>query len=567
MSSETPCPPEVKLPQGTYRGRLLPSSRYQPKPLDVFLGIPYACSTAGENRFRPAKPLQISEAGSEAVVDATELGPISPHTDAGAAPFPVGEDCLSVNVTRPALLKDKNERLPVLVYIHGGAFNMGFGADRDLASFVAHSKRDVVAVSFNYRLGVLGFLALEGKGGKEGMNLGLGDQRLAMEWVKDNIAAFGGDPGKITTMGISAGGHSVGHHILSYTPQTAPFHRAILESGSATSRAVWYPSHSRQKTQLADFLLAAGVSPTEPDPLRALRALPVSDLTTAACKVWQKYAPSVRWPFQPVIDNATSIPDKPLSLWEKGAGLRIPVITGFCTNEGTSFVPPCHSSPEFRSFFTTLVPTLTEADLDLLEDLYPAPPAQPDLESNDPRCQFAAPPPDPNLGPHWRRLEAAYAHYAYVAPVLYTAHRLSLSPNPPPVYVYEFAALSPPLCTANHTDETPFVTHCLPELEPHRGLVDTSASMHAWFSDFVAGDGALEGWPVFRSPLGADGAGVGKIMVFGRGNDERVAAERGGKANKGIPFEVRTMSDREVEQIKFWWDRTALSQGFGERQE
>lgn len=218
MSSERRQPPQVTLRQGVYRGKYLAPTRIQPKALDVFLGIPYAQSTAGENRFRPAKPVDADVAGE--VRDATRLGPISPFTEPEAEPLPAGEDCLSVNVTRPAAAaaegaatteegRQEESKLPVLVYVHGGAFNMGFGADRDLASFVAHAKRDVVAVSFNYRLGVLGFLAAEGPDGAQGLNLGLRDQRMAMEWVRENIAAFGGDPAQVTAMGISAGGHSV----------------------------------------------------------------------------------------------------------------------------------------------------------------------------------------------------------------------------------------------------------------------------------------------------------------------------------------------------------------------
>ncbi|KEZ42759.1 hypothetical protein SAPIO_CDS6046 [Scedosporium apiospermum] len=573
--SSTTSSPRVRLRQGTYIGRHIPATRYQPKALEVFLGIPYAQSTAGANRFRPAQPLDIAGSTKDGdAIPAVELGPISPFTDATAEPLPSSEDCLSVNVTRPAL-PEGDALLPVMVYIHGGAFNMGFGGDRDLASFVAFAKRDVVVVSFNYRLGVLGFLAVEdGEGAKEGLNLGLGDQRVAMEWVRENIGAFGGDGGNVTLMGISAGGHSVGHHILSYTPQAAPFHKAILESGSPTSRAIWYPSHPRQKTQLQDFLSALGLSPTEPNPLAALRSLPLEELTAAASKTWQKYESSVRWPFQPVIDDSTFIPDRPLELWRKGAGVRIPVITGFCTHEGTAFVSPCHSSEEFRAFFTTLIPGLTEADLDRLEELYPGPPPSSTSEETlTTQHHYAAPPPSPALGPHWRRLEAAYAHYAYIAPVLYTAHQLSISSPSSPVYVYEFAASSPPLATANHTDETPFVTHSLKELEPHAGLVHVSERMHGFFADFVAGggDGVLEGWPAFTSPWAAEeeggkGGDVGKIMVFGKGNDERVAGERGGVGRKGVPCDVRSLSEREIEQIGFWWERTALSQGFGERE-
>ncbi|CAI4218126.1 unnamed protein product [Parascedosporium putredinis] len=423
MPSERRQPPQVTLRQGVYRGKYLASTRIRPKALDVFLGIPYAQERAG------------------------------------------------------------GIKLPVLVYVHGGAFNMGFGADRDLASFVAHAKRDVVAVSFNYRLGVLGFLAAaDGPDGARGLNLGLRDQRVAMEWL--------------------------GHHILSYPPNSAP------SSAPSSNPAPPPPAPSgtlptRAKRRNSPNSLPPPASPdTAEDPFPALRALSVADLTTAAARVWRRYADSVRWPFQPVIDGADIVPDRPLALWDAATQFspNIPIITGFCSHEGTAF----------------------PADLDRLDALYPL--HDPDADPDCPRTPA-------DRGPHWARLQAAYAHYAYIAPVLYTAHRLSLLPAPPPF-----------------TSTTP------------SGLVDVSTRMHAWFADFVSADPApvLDGWPVFQCPL-RGGPEAAKIMVFGRGNDERIPPEDGGRGSTGVSAEVRTMTAREVEQIKFWWDRTALSQGFGER--
>ena len=216
--------PRVKLEQGTYKGRHYPPTPDRPKGLDIYLGIPYALSTAGEHRFRPARPVPVGLDHGGKEFGAAALGFISPYTDSSAEAAPSDEDCLSVNVVAPSSVRERAEKggsdeegkLPVVVYFHGGAFNMGYGADRDMSSYVTHAG-DIIAVSFNYRLGALGFLpskAVVKDGGREALNLGLGDQRVALKWVERNIEAFGGDVRRVSVMGISAGAHSVGLPLL-----------------------------------------------------------------------------------------------------------------------------------------------------------------------------------------------------------------------------------------------------------------------------------------------------------------------------------------------------------------
>lgn len=555
--------PRVKLEQGTYKGRHYPPTPDRPKALDIYLGIPYALSTAGEDRFRPARPIPVDAGDGAKEFDAAALGLTSPYTDSSAEVVPSGEDCLSVNVVAPSSVRERAEKgegkLPVVVYFHGGAFNMGYGIDRDMPSFVAHAG-GIIAVSFNYRLGALGFLpseAVVNEGGREALNLGLGDQRVAMKWVERNIGAFGGDVGRVGVMGISAGAHSVGftppfaealcyggltrqigHHLLN----EPPFHKAILESGAPTSRAVLNPHHPRHEGHFAQLLSELGLDSSD-TPLSKLRAVPLATLTRAAKNVWAANAEAVTWPFQPVIDGpGGSIPAPPLSLLKEGRGRGIPLITGFCTNEGSAFVPPMHSSAAFASFFKTLVPGLGAADLDALEALYP-------LED------FPGEPPVKGLGAHWRRTEAAYAHYAYIAPVLQTAMHLG---RHAPVYVYEFAVRDAVMGMANHTDQTPYVTRLEGGLG-YPGLREVARRMHGFFAGFLAGE-AMEGWPAFVAPdaEGLGEEGQGKIMVFGKGNSELL----GGEA--GVAAEVRTLGGRELERVRFWWERTGLSQGMGD---
>lgn len=209
--------PPVKLPQGTYKGIVLPAGRRLPKAIEAWRGIPFAESTAGPNRFRPPVPVGPSEAS----FSAARFGAVCPGAgvaedeDAAAVGLAEGEDCLNLNVYRPQAPVE-HMKLPVVIYVHGGGFNSGLGVERDLASFVSWAEDSMVGVNFNYRIGALGFLpsALMAKEGL--LNLGLKDQQLLLQWVQENIAAFGGDPENVTLMGLSAGAHSVGAFLRLY---------------------------------------------------------------------------------------------------------------------------------------------------------------------------------------------------------------------------------------------------------------------------------------------------------------------------------------------------------------
>lgn len=260
VSASAAAPPRVRLPQGTYEGVVLaagqnviesaglglgigssgggsssstsssssgpqpiPQQMALPKTLEAFLGIPYAQSTAGANRFRAPVPLAIDPRGAGGPIPATQLGQRCP----GAAfnPFvPEGEDCLNLNVYRPASPSSSAlaSPLPVVIYVHSGGFNNGMGVERDMASFVAYAPVAVVAVSFNYRVGALGFLGLAGTGAVAPLNVGLRDQQALFAWVHRSIAAFGGDPDNVTLMGLSAGAHSVRRHFHSSALPPAP---------------------------------------------------------------------------------------------------------------------------------------------------------------------------------------------------------------------------------------------------------------------------------------------------------------------------------------------------------
>lgn len=187
--------------------------------IESFLGIPYAETTAAENRWRA--PIPKTPGGT--VLRATQFGPACPQKIGEDSPYVQSEDCLSLNIWSP---KGNKRKKPVMVFIHGGAFVEGTSQAPVYDGQRLAASGDVVVVTLNYRLGALGFLY--GTGGLSG-NYGFLDQQLAMRWVKDNIARFGGDAGNITLFGESAGAMSVGLHFVA--PQSeALFNAAIIES-------------------------------------------------------------------------------------------------------------------------------------------------------------------------------------------------------------------------------------------------------------------------------------------------------------------------------------------------
>ena len=197
----------------------------------LFAGVPYAAPPTGARRFRAAQPHE----GWSDVRDARKFGPAAPQIASGGmtdpAPVRWDEDCLTLNIQTPAL--DDGAR-PVLVWIHGGGYRNGQGAVPwyNGARFAANG--DIVAVTINYRLGALGFTDLSRFGEEfatSGVN-GLLDQITALEWVRDNIASFGGDPAKVTIAGESAGGFSVAT-LLGSPRASGLFRGVIAQSGAA----------------------------------------------------------------------------------------------------------------------------------------------------------------------------------------------------------------------------------------------------------------------------------------------------------------------------------------------
>ncbi|GGF77628.1 carboxylesterase/lipase family protein [Alteromonas lipolytica] len=261
---------------GKLRGKTLGNN------VDAFLGIPYAASTAGENRWRPPQPVT----SWQGVKSATDFGPVcvqpepvefGPWTDEFLAQGKMSEDCLSLNVWTP---DTKARSLPVMIWIHGGGLTTG-SSDVPVYDGAHLAGKGVVVVSINYRLGVLGFLAhpeLEAENGFSG-EYGLLDQIAALKWVHNNIAGFGGDPGNVTIAGQSAGAASV-KLLMSTQASRGLYHKAIIQSGIGLSGFA-PPGNFERALRIGEQLQ----KDLNASSLKALRELPTNEVLAAAAKV------------------------------------------------------------------------------------------------------------------------------------------------------------------------------------------------------------------------------------------------------------------------------------------
>ncbi len=320
---------DVRTRQGMVRGRIA-------EGVATFKGIPYAAPPFGANRFQPPRPAE----RWDGVREAFSYGPTVPKPPY-FPPFDVllpepvipGEDCLNLNIWTP---DPGRAGLPVMVWIHGGAFANGSSAipQYDASRF---ARDGVVCVTINYRLGADGFLYL----GDDVSNLGLLDQIAALAWVRENITAFGGDPNNVTIFGESAGAMSVST-LLSMPRAKGLFRRVIAQSGAG--HHVISPATAQRVGQyLAEKL---GVKATR----EAIGAVSIDRLLQAQVELsgdafanpdperWGEVAANLM-PFEPVIDGDI-LPTRPIDSIVGGAGAGVDVMIGTNSDEEMLFMVP-----------------------------------------------------------------------------------------------------------------------------------------------------------------------------------------------------------------------------------
>ena len=489
--------PTVSTSCGTLRGQVRGG-------VTSFLGIPYAASPTSGLRFQaPAPPEPWTGIRDAVVYGATPPKPDypPPFDTLFAEPNIAGEDWLNLNVWTP---DPGGSGLPVMVWIHGGAFANGNSAI-PIYDGHAFARDGVVLVSINYRLGIDGFALLPGTPA----NRGLLDQIAALEWVRDNIAAFGGDPANVTIFGESAGGMSV-TTLLAMPRAAGLFSRAIAQSGAAQAAAS--PADAALVTAelgraLGNIQGAGGATASD------LAVLDVAALNSAQAAVRDalaaspdpaRFGPSIvasTMPFIPVIDG-DSLPEHPLASIAAGSGSAVPLLIGTNSDEFRTFLVPSGMADLVTEEVLVTMAGAVGADKDVI-DAYRT--SRPGASAGD-------------------LLAALLTDRFFLLPALAVAD--ARADAPAPTFCYEFAWRHPQV-GAGHGLDVPFVFDNLSaegaELVAGRDAPrEVAEEMHAaWIRFAGTGD---PGWPAYDAsrPVMTFDAGGGRVQHDPR-RDEREA--------------------------------------------
>jgi carboxylesterase type B len=348
--------------------------------IEVFLGIPYAQDTSGENRFKPPRPIRPAPGST---IDGTKPGPACPQPLGQLSPplalvniTEVSENCLNLNIARPKLDR-RAKKLPVLIWLHGGSFWYGSSSEPTTApeGLIRQSVLNgapVMHVSLNYRLGLFGFAQSNTLKSEGSENAGLRDQRLAIEWVREHITTFGGDPENITILGQSSGGLAVGMQILAYGgTKPLPFQRGSAQSQSNE------PGITANFTIDAMTVLAQNVSCVSddihsPDVIACLREKDTDTLLKASIATYASdIAHNIGDIWLPVVDG-DFLPDAPSKLIADGRFGNATFMTGWTQSDLNFYTnTSIATAQDTYDFIRAYLPGLTEDQLEDLLDLYP----------------------------------------------------------------------------------------------------------------------------------------------------------------------------------------------------
>jgi len=458
-----------------------------------FKGIPFAAPPVGELRWRAPEPLE----PWDGVLRADTFGPSCMQAESMmaflAAPPVISEDCLYLNVWTPA--RDAGERLPVMVWIYGGGFAAGSTASPSYAG-TEIAKNGIVVVSIAYRVGPFGFLAhpeLSEESGTGSGNYGLLDLIAGLGWVRDNIAAFGGDPGNVTIFGESAGGYAVS--MLAASPLAAGlFHKAISQSGASFSTPRTGPR--------APGLDMPALAIAEAEGQAFLEGLGAADIAAAraldAAVIQRAMGPGLNTAFWPVADGHVLLGDS-YELYTEGRFNDTPILIGTNSDEGALFLPPGVTSVSPADFEAQVRAGYGE----LADTILAAYPHRSDAEATEAakdiqRVSLFA-------WPTWAWARLQDRHGEHPAYVYYFDHRTPQSPS-----------------GANHADEIRYVFGTLASAggvgEPRPADLAMSELMMSYWINFArTGDPngpGLPAWPTFD-------ADEQRVLVFDEATSAR----------------------------------------------
>ena len=337
-SDEVPDPIQsgtrLELADGDLQGVAMGGARH-------FFGIPFARPPLDDLRWQPPLPA-LPWSGTR---DASTMSAACAQNDSITADYSENEDCLYLNVWTPE--PAPTTPLPVMVWFHGGGNTAGSAADLVPLGIgglfydgqILAEQHDVIVVSINYRLGIFGFLSHPALAAADKQypfsgNQALLDQRLALKWVRDNIAPFGGDPGNVTIFGESAGSFDVCYHMAA-PGSRGLFHRAISQSGGCT----YHNSTLADGEARTDMLLGEVGCASAANALACLRSVPTADLLLHSGG------------FGPTVDGGV-LPDQPRALFDRGAIAKVPYLLGSNADEGTLFaltggLPPLETPEQY----------------------------------------------------------------------------------------------------------------------------------------------------------------------------------------------------------------------------
>ncbi|KAL4906169.1 hypothetical protein BDW74DRAFT_190229 [Aspergillus multicolor] len=487
-------PPTAHVRNGTYKG--VYSAGYDQ---DFFLGVPFAQPPVDDLRFRLPQSLNTSWEGSR---DAKDYSLLCVGYGLDQTFYKQSEDCLYLNVVRPAGYD--NEKLPVAFWIHGGGFSNGGGGDqRYNLSFIVEQSvkigKPIIGVSINYRLSLWGFLHSNEVVGEGITNLGLRDQRLALHWVQENIAAFGGDPRKVTIFGESAGAASVGFQLTAYNGRDDKlFRAAILQSGNP----IFYGAENGTQRSQASFeaiVSKVGCSNSW-DKLQCLREVPFQTLNATYDTISGSFAPTIDGDFIRTYGSQQL---------RTGHFVKVPIITGANSDEGASMSPMgINTTEDFRATLSGFLPASFQ---DAILEAYPD-----DLSMNVVASLGDQRPAAP-YGAQFRRSASFWGDYTFIASRRETAR--TWASHGVLAYAYRFNAIPagvPPEIGVGHYKEIGFMFNNLqgvgyrPDIMPFEGkgknYVDLANFMSStWVSfvydldpsEFKGRDKGIPAWPQY----------------------------------------------------------------------